>query len=522
MVRKFLIAVTSVVILDGTLSFSQGVDTSWVRRYNGPNNNQDVPSAIVVDAAGNVYVTGRSTGIDTDFDYATLKYDSLGNELWTKRYNGLGNGPDESGAIAVDYAGNVYVSGGSLGIGVDYDYATIKYYSNGDTVWVRRYDGPIGSVDGVWAMALDSFGNVYVTGQSYGSATGFDYATIKYCANGDTAWVRRYDGPSSNHDYAYAMALDSGGVLYVTGASYGNGTGLDFVTIKYDSSGNELWIGRYNGTGNGHDCAKDITVDGLGNIYVTGYSFGNGTSDDFVTIKYYPSGDTGWVRRYNAPADSTDRACAIAVDGLGNVYVAGTSFSHESNGDYVTIKYYPNGDTAWVRRYNGPGNSNDAIAGIALDDSGCVYVTGESLSNRGDYDCTTIKYSPNGAVAWVRRYNGPESLNDVGWAITVDSFGNVYVTGSSTSSVTGDDYVTIKYSPYLCGDINGDQQGPNVADLTYLVDYLFRGGTPPPVMEAANVDSDNGINVADLTYLVDYLFRGGAVPMCAPIEKVYM
>lgn len=68
---------------------------------------------------------------------------------------------------------------------------------------------------------------------------------------------------------------------------------------------------------------------------------------------------------------------------------------------------------------------------------------------------------------------------------------------------------------YICGDVNGDEYGPNVADLTYLVDYLFRGGPAPPVMEAADVDLSGHINVADLTYLVNFLFRGGPAP-CHP------
>jgi len=69
---------------------------------------------------------------------------------------------------------------------------------------------------------------------------------------------------------------------------------------------------------------------------------------------------------------------------------------------------------------------------------------------------------------------------------------------------------------YICGDVNGDGEGPNVADLTYLVDYLYRGGPPPPVMEAADVDGSGGVpNVADLTYLVDYLFRAGSDPICS-------
>ena len=71
--------------------------------------------------------------------------------------------------------------------------------------------------------------------------------------------------------------------------------------------------------------------------------------------------------------------------------------------------------------------------------------------------------------------------------------------------------------PYICGDVDGSG-AVNVADLTYLVDYLFFGGPPPPVMEAANVDGEGGVNVADLTYLVDYLFFEGPEPICGPIE----
>lgn len=71
---------------------------------------------------------------------------------------------------------------------------------------------------------------------------------------------------------------------------------------------------------------------------------------------------------------------------------------------------------------------------------------------------------------------------------------------------------------YICGDIDGSGAQPNVADLTYLVDYLFFGGPEPPVMEAANVDGEGGINVSDLTYLVEYLFLNGPEPICGPIE----
>nr|MBA3727320.1 SBBP repeat-containing protein [Armatimonadota bacterium] len=82
----------------------------------------DVATKLAVDAAGNVYVTGYSVGVGSSADYATIRYDSNGNQLWVSRYNGSGNAPDVAKALAVDAAGNVYVTGYSGG-----DYATIKY-----------------------------------------------------------------------------------------------------------------------------------------------------------------------------------------------------------------------------------------------------------------------------------------------------------------------------------------------------------------------------------------------------------
>jgi hypothetical protein len=171
------------------------------------------------------------------------------------------------------------------------------------------------------------------------------------------------------------------------------------------------WLRRYNGPGGSGDYAQAIAVDGSGNVYVTGHSEGSGTASDYATIKYYPNGDTTWLRRYNGPGNYQDGASAIAVDGSGNVYVTGYSPGSEAphyHNDYATIKYYPNGDTAWVRRYDGPGNGEDQASAIALDDSGNAYVTGYSDGTGSyNYDYATIKYLPNGDTAWVRRYDGP-------------------------------------------------------------------------------------------------------------------
>jgi hypothetical protein len=334
-------------------------------------------------------------------------------EAWVARYNGPGNFTDFAFALAIDDSGNIYVTGQSIGSGSDYDYATIKYYAYGDTAWVRRYNGEANSGDAANALAVDGSGNVYVTGLSIGSGSSYDYATIKYLPNGDTAWVRRYNGPGNSGDLALALAVDDSGNVYVTGYSFGSGSDADYATIKYLPNGDSAWVRRYNGPGNSGDLALALAVDDSGNVYVTGYSADISSGYDYATIKYKPDGDSAWVRRYNGPGDSADNATALAVDDSGNVYVTGYSADISSGYDYATIKYLPNGDSAWVRRYNGPGDSSDYATALAVDGSGNVYVTGQSVGSGSNYDYATIKYAPCSAKPGDANASGTYSLSDV-------------------------------------------------------------------------------------------------------------
>jgi hypothetical protein len=110
-------------------------------------------------------------------------------------------------------------------------------------------------------------------------------------ATAQEIWVARYKGPVvGGSDVAYAVAVDGSGNVYVTGFSTGSGTGYDFATIKYNSSGTQQWVDRYNGPGNGNDVPNGpyaIAVDASGNPYVTGQSIGSNGDYDYATIKYY-------------------------------------------------------------------------------------------------------------------------------------------------------------------------------------------------------------------------------------------
>ncbi|MBA3726798.1 MAG: SBBP repeat-containing protein, partial [Armatimonadetes bacterium] len=187
--------------------------------------------------------------------------------------------------------------------------------------WVARYNGPANSDDVARDVEVDASGNVYVTGYSYGVGSALDYATVKYDSAGNEQWVARYNGPANNNDYAFALAVDASGNVYVTGKSVGSGTNDDYATVKYDSAGNEQWVARYNGPANSSDEAYALGVDGSGNVNVTGSSVGSGTGYDYATVKYDSAGNEQWVARYNGPANSWDGGLALAVDASGNVYV---------------------------------------------------------------------------------------------------------------------------------------------------------------------------------------------------------
>ena len=481
-----------------TIKYDPSGNMLWQRTYNGPGNGKDMPNAIAVNPAGNVVVAGESRGAGGDQDYATVKYDSAGNQLWAARYGGLAAGfdsvycvtMDTSGNVSVtglangtggksdiatikyasatgaevwraiyngaandydvgfevevDLLGNVYVSG-ECGDGTEADYVTLKYNSSGTMLWEAKYAGPGEGRDVANELAVDAAGNVYVSGNSGGSGTGNDYATIKYDSSGNELWVvQRYTGAGTGSDSVQELILGPDGSAYVTGWSQRTGVLRDIMTIRYSSSGTELWRAKYNGLGDGDNVAFELALDPSGDLYVTGGSSEGTGSEEFVTIKYSNSGKETWIRRYHGSGTGDDFAHEVALDAAGNVYVGGVSYGDGTGADLATIKYRPELED-WHAEYNGPANRDDDPVVVAVDDSGYVYVTGSSVNSSGNSDYLTIKYDPAGVKLWETRYDGPGNGDDVPEAIAVDSAGNVYVTGSSVGISTGRDYATIMY-----------------------------------------------------------------------------
>jgi WD40 repeat protein len=428
--------------------------------YNGPDSGYDQANSLAVSPDGTkVFVTGTVEGGANGKDYGTVAHDvATGETLWASLYDGPANDLDVALAVAVSPDGSkVYVTGYSSGGVTASDYATIAYDAlTGSTIWVERYNGGDDG-DMAFSVAVSPDGTkVFVTGESYGDSTGNDYATIAYdAATGASIWTQRYNGPGNGTDDAFSLVMSpSGAMVFVTGTSWATSTGFDYATIAYDAvNGAPRWVRRYTGAGNGSDFGQAIAVrpDGT-TVFVTGYSSGGVTVDDYATMAYdVATGRAIWVRRYNGPKNSYDDAYSLAVSPDGaKVFVTGRSKGRSTLYDYATIAYDAStGVRDWLQRYDGPVGSSDIAEAVGTSSDGtAVYVTGSSWGGPMATDYATVAYDPaTGSTLWVSRLNGIGNDYDQASSLATTPDGTaVLVTGLSEGPADNTDFLTVAYA----------------------------------------------------------------------------
>jgi WD40 repeat protein len=258
----------------------------WSARYDGPSSSYDDATGLALSPDGStVFVTGSSKGAGTNDDYATVAYDAVtGAQEWTARYVGPANS-DQATAVTVSPDGEaVFVTGRSVQ-GGSYNYLTVAYdTATGDQEWTARYDGPGDGPDEANAIALSPDGSaVFVTGLSGGQGSSWDYATVAYdTASGSELWTARYNGPGNDNDDATAIGVSpDGGTVFVTGSSDGLGGLSDYATVTYDAAtGTQRGVDRPT---RGEALALALRPDGRG-LFVTGALGGQYT--DYGTVAY--------------------------------------------------------------------------------------------------------------------------------------------------------------------------------------------------------------------------------------------
>jgi hypothetical protein len=362
-----------------TLKYAPSGTLVWAARLDSTNFPSAQPAAMALDSNDNVIVTGSA---------GTVKYGSNGTQLWTAPYAGAD--------LAADTNGDAYV------VGFSNNFATVKLDSFGSNLWMTTYTDVGPTVSQV--VAVDSNGNVFVSGsdgrfETDGQTTGYAVTTIKYDADGQKLWISTGQEFHVPPTVMKGAGFDSHENFILNYISYSG----PFDLIDYaNTNGNVLWGAFANGI---YGVSYAMALDSLDNILLSGSLslLGlNDSSDSYGTIKLSTNGLCLWTNFYPPFFEGpTGAALAIAVDHANNAYTTG--YVSEPNAadnhmvtNLVTIKYDNNGNQVWLQQYAPPGNGGTVAVGnaIAVDNSGNVYVTGYESTEAGGTEIVTIKYSP--------------------------------------------------------------------------------------------------------------------------------
>ncbi len=306
-------------------------DPNWNPVIN-PADGTDQALDVAVDSQDNVYVVGLTTSEGNNMDWSISKYDPCGNLLWAKSVDGSG-GTDVLHSVAVDSQDNVYVAGAITNEQSGIDMVVTKYDSCGEEQWSRDFDNN-GGHEIASTVAVDSQDNIYVGGNGSGLVEGSgsdDQIVIKYDSSGEELWRKTTDHGKS--ETVSDIVIDSNDNVYVAGNSvdFDNNTSSS-TFAKYDPSGNEL-ENRVANT----NTAFAVTTDAEGNVYVGGFAINSEGKKDWSLVKYDPSGDETWDRTFDVNGGN-DTIRSITANSADKLYVVGggeNAVGSQTNADWV-------------------------------------------------------------------------------------------------------------------------------------------------------------------------------------------
>jgi len=449
----------------------------WVKQDGG--QGIDNAEAIAVDSLGNSYVTGTFR-IETTF------------------------GAGESNETVLTGTG-----GQSIFIA--------KYGPNGLLVWARGAGGAPFVQDWAFGIALDSAGNSYVTGFLTGGFADFGGGVtlnspgafiVKHDSEGRAEWATTLN-PNA---VAWAIAVDANGNSFVGGSAPPSPALAPQVTVwKVGATGTTLWTRSATGVYSG--AAYGISVDGNGNSSVTGEvqggiatfgpgeanetSLGNAAGGVMFVAKYDTSGNLIWARHSTEATQfgASPRGNAISTDAAGSSYLVGMGSTILGPGEpnetavatAFVAKYDSLGNLVWARTVSPGFGTVSWVFAIAHDSAGPTYITGTSIQGNVFIE----KYSIDGDLLWARKLATVAStdvLSLQGSGISLDSGGNAYVAGYFSSAVT--------FGP--------GEPGEKLLTTTILFDvdvFLAKYLTDGPVRNVAPVATDQSVTTPEDTPL---------------------
>ncbi|MFX0136105.1 MAG: SBBP repeat-containing protein [Candidatus Hodarchaeota archaeon] len=285
-------------------------------------------------------------------------------------------------------------------------------------------------------------------------------------------WYMLWGG--SQYDLIEGIGIDSSDNIYVAGYQRSFGAGnFDFFLIKYNNTGSEEWNRTWGGSGD--DSCYDMAIDSLGNVYLAGYTYSYGAGDyDMCLVKYDGAGNFQWYRTWGT--SSSDTSMGVTVDSAGYIYIVGDSYTGSSF-DFCIVKYNNTGDEQWSQTWGG--TDFDTCTAVTLDISGNIYIIGFTGSyGAGGWDYYVAKLNNAGVVQWEQTWGGTD--DERAYAIALDSAKNVYITGYTESFGAGNrDICLVKYNNSGAQEFNrtwGDYRLDACESIIIDSDEIFLAG----------------------------------------------
>lgn len=333
---------------------------------------------------------------------------------WTQIWGGIDI--DYAVALALDSSENIYTVGESY-FGYP-DLVLTKFNTSGTQIWNRTWGGDF--YDEGNDIFIDSADNIYVVGSTQYVSDDYDFLLIKYNTAGDQIWNQTWGG--SGRDIAFAVALDPYNNIYLAGLTSSFGAGAsDFCLVKFNSSGDYQWSRTWGGSGN--EQARDMVLDSAGNIYLAGDSQRN-FINKIKIVKYNNSGGFLWNQTIEVGIENI--VLDIVIDSFNNIFLTGMIEEYRQLPDVLLLKLNSSGETLWYSTWGGSGR--DIGAAIRIDDYGGILVGGTTDSyNAFKTDAALIKFNQFGEVKW--NFSWGNYFNDYFRDLIFDSVNNIYVTG---------------------------------------------------------------------------------------------
>lgn len=464
-------------------------ETLWRHAEAGQWLGSDYGAGIAIDADGDFIVVGSTWGGHEHLeDIWVRKLDPAGHEVWTTTFDGDGHGYDWGQDVAVDGDGDIVVTAVVETRAGDDDIWVAKLDPEGRPLWQRTID--VGSRDRGAGVAVDSAGNLLVTGEVGSGPGGLDLWLAKLDPDGDELWTRQRPGdvPLAT-ERGSGVAVDAEGNVFVCGSVPDPDPDrfrADAFLAKYDPDGGELWAHTFHRwDGIGSDAAEAVVVDEAGDLFVAGsVETGSGFGDAWVAKvggdgeelwQFVLDGGTGradyafglalgahqevvavgavtaelhqhdaWMRTFvswgavgngqtfHDLVRAPDRASAVTIDANGDVLAAGaTATGPVTKYDEWLTRLDGRGFPVWERQWDSGTLGDDEAAGIAAGADGSLFVAssvGGSAEN-GGRDVRVARLDASGREEWSVIEEGSFGSWDLAMAVAANDGGGPVVAG---------------------------------------------------------------------------------------------